>query len=315
MAITSFVDDKSRYLKAYHEKDYQQLADENIKNREALSFYIYEKDTLYGYQINQNQPLAKLYEMPFFVVRFIFANVDTLHDDEQEKQMIRLLLNLKAQMEQTSGYYSIRIPSHIIDLIRAYNEVLNHAIFCGGTVEEYTYDYHVVENNNAALNLFFADFSYFEKEKPKILKIIDKSFSAFPGQYHISPVTAPKAGCVYQNWIAQSFDESKIVIAEINGEPVGFLSISENEYAVDVALTAVSPTSRKNGVYKAMLAYGNHYANASKRFFVVGTQFDNFASQAGLQSFGLKPYKSVYNIHVDNSMKSLSKVPGNGPTP
>ena len=140
MASISFEDNNDRYVKCYVERDYSFLTDTIMGDKENLTYYVEEDGVLYGYKIARNIPVSDLYEDDFYSVRFYFVNVDTLHSEKQEKNMIRIMEQLNQEIEKNNGYYNLRIPTHIVDLIRAYNQVIASSIFCGGTVEEYIFN-------------------------------------------------------------------------------------------------------------------------------------------------------------------------------
>lgn len=303
MSVISFVDNNYKYVKSFIGRDYSELSEEIIRDRSQLTHSLYEKDVLYGYKITQNDPLTELYGANFYSVRFYLANIDTMHNEEQEKCMIQIMQHLKENIENKKGYYNLRIPTHVIDAVRAYNQVFTEAIFCGGTVEQYIFKKEVDHSNKNQLNIFWADSSYIKKFQENLLDMTYKSFESYQGQYHISHVTDHKAGKVYENWIRGSLsgeNEDKIVVAEWQGEPIGFVTIGEDDFCVEGILSAVSDQYRQYGAYKAMIAYAINYAYGKGKCFITSTQFDNFIVQGVWNSLGLKPFYSIYNIHIDN---------------
>ena len=257
---------------------------------------------LYGFHITTNSPLTELFKRPFYVVRFTFANVNTMHNAKQEVCMIELLKKLKEKIQQQKGYYNFRIPSHIVDLVKGYNEVFKEGYFCGGTVEE-VISGKIVENKlKDGLRVFFADLDYINKHKKTLLDMTFQSFQSYQGQYHISPVTEEKAGEIYENWIHYSLehcDGQDVVIAEYDNRPIGFVTILEKENAVEGVLSAVESEYRKFGAYRAMISYIVNYAQKKGKSFITSTQFDNFIVQGVWNSIGLKPFYSIYNFHID----------------
>ena len=302
MAKISFQDNNYKYVKCIVTRDYSALGQEILADKDDLTHYIYENDVLYGYKVAKNIPLSNLYEENYYSVRFYFVNIDTLHNEEQEKNIIQLLKHLNDKIENDKGYYNLRIPTHIVDLVRAYNQVFTDVIFCGGTVEEYVHNKQVDDNNKNNLTLFFADSDYIEKNKEKLLKMTYQSFETYQGQYHISHITEAKAGKIYENWIESSLGNNTsdlTVVVEHEGEPIGFVTLGEEENAVEGILSAVSNEHRQYGAYKAMIAYSINYANSKGKSFVTSTQFDNFIVQGAWASLGLKPFYSIYNMHLD----------------
>ena len=306
MAIISFEDNNYKYVKCFVERDYSNLAKEIIQNKKELTHYVEEDNVLYGYKIFKNVPLTNLYQNNYYSVRFYFANIDTMHNTNQEKNIIVLLAHLKDKIEKDGGYYNLRIPTHIVDLVRAYNREITDSIFCGGTVEEYIHMKKVDDNNKNHLNIFIADNEYINNHRERLLEMTYQSFESYQGQYHISYITDDKAGKIYENWIETSLGSGSndlTVVAEYDGEPIGFVTLGEEENAVEGILSAVSNEHRQYGAYKAMIAYAINYAYDKNKTFVTSTQFDNFIVQGTWASLGLKPFYSIYNIHVDRRIE------------
>lgn len=306
MAKISFEDNNYKYVKCFIERDYSGLAQDIVDNKEQMTYYIYEGDVFYGYKIAKNVPLSKLYEDDYYSVRFYFANIDTLHNSNQERNILELLNDLSKKIKNDGGYYNLRIPTHIVDLVKAYNQVFDNTIFCGGTVEEYVYNKKVDDNNKNNLKIFLADSNYINEHKDTLLKMTYQSFETYQGQYHISHITEDKAGKIYENWIKQSLGSESndlTVVAEHDGMPIGFVTLGEENNAVEGILSAVSNESRQFGAYKAMIAYAINYAYGKGKSFVTSTQFDNFIVQGAWASLGLKPFYSIYNVHLDRRVK------------
>lgn len=306
MAKISFEDNNDKYVKCYVERDYSYLTDAIMGDKENLSYYLEEDGALYGYKITKNMPVSGLYKDNFYSVRFYFVNIDTLHSEKQEKNIIRIMEHLNREMEQNDGYYNLRIPTHIVDLVRAYNQVISASIFCGGTVEEFIFNKEVPDNNKNQLKIFLADSDYINCHKERLLEMTYQSFETYQGQYHISNITDYQAGKIYENWIESSLggdSHDLVVMAEHDGEPIGFVTLGEAEHSVEGILSAVSQQHRQYGAYKAMIAYAINYAYGQKKSFVTSTQFDNFIVQGTWASLGLKPFYSIYNFHVDRRIK------------
>ncbi len=300
--VTSFVDDNFRYVRAFIKRDYNELAQEVIGKKDDYTFYIEKGDTLVGYTIARNNPVSELYGFEVHVVRFHFANFDTLHTEEQSELCNELISHLDNDMTMQKAYFNLRIPTQMVDLIKACNKILRNPIICGGTVEEFIVSKRVDDNLTEGLNVFTASPSYLEGHKEKCMSMTYDSFKSYQGQYHLSPVTAADAGKIYERWIESSIgnnSDNKVIVAEYNNELVGFVTISEDDYSVDGILSAVDINKRSNGAYKAMISHIINYANDNGKAFVTSTQFDNFIVQGTWNSLGLKPFYSIYNIHYD----------------
>lgn len=302
MAGFSFIDNNFEYVRSFMARNYDELANKITQEKIEYDFSVVEEDKLLAYKITTNKALTDLYGFDCYVVKFYFANFSALHMDFQEKLVKQLVLNLKAKMETTGGYYNLRIPTHMIDLVKVINSELEHTILCGGTVEEYISGKNVGENNKSGLKIFQANQDYLDEHRETLLDMTYESFKSYQGQYHISYVTESKAGEIYKNWIAESLNgngNEKTFVAEYQDEPVGFVTTAEDEYAVEGILSAVSGAKRQLGAYKAMISAIINYANNNNKAFITSTQFDNFIVQGTWNSLGLKPFYSIYNIHID----------------
>lgn len=302
MAKISYIDDDLKYVKAFIKRDYSEITNDIQNNINCLTFSFESDDKLYGYQITRNLLLSDSYEDDFYVVHFCFLNIETLHDQKQEKCMVRLLDNLINDMNEKKGYYNLKLPTNIVDLIRAYNLLKEPFIFCGGTVEQYIYGKMPLYKKSNDLNLFVADKEYVSQYYDELLTMTYNSFEAYQGQYHLSYAISDKAGDVYRNWIRRSLtpeSTDKVIIAEYGDKPIGFVTVKEDNFTVVGVLSAVLEKYRQYGAYKAMIAYIINYAYGAEKCFITGTQFDNFIVQGAWNSLGMKPFYSFYNIHID----------------
>lgn len=302
MAVISFIDNNYKYVKGYISRDYGDLAKEVEQIKDDLSYYIEQQDIIVGYKININNPLTELYGFNCYAVKFYIKNIDTLHSEKQFLLFDEMMLELKKAIECKKGYYNLRIPTNFVDLIKAFNHIFDKSIFCGGTVEQFIYGKEVPENNKNSLKIFEADAEYVNKNKKTLMEMTYDSFKTYQGQYHLSYVTDGLAGKIYENWIEQSLSnigENKVIVVEHNEEPIGFVTIGEDDFAVEGILSSVSCVSRQLGAYKAMISYIINYANHNGKAFITSTQFDNFIVQGTWNGLGLKPFYSIYNFHVD----------------
>lgn len=302
MNVTSFVDNNYRYIRSFINRDYGVLAEQIKKEKNILSYYEEKDDLLVGYRIEKNNSVSNIYGFDCYVVRFYFANVSTLHNEYQEMLYQNLLKNLKKEMEKRDGYYNLRIPTHMVDMVKAFNGVFEKPIFCGGTVEEFIFNKQVGQSNRNQLNIFEAERRYLQNNKELLLKMTYESFATYQGQYHISGVTEYQAGKIYENWINDSLSgESgdKIIVAEFENRPIGFVTIGEDDFSVEGILSAVSSENRQLGAYRSMITYIINYAYLRGKAFITSTQFDNFIVQGTWNSLGLRPFYSIYNMHLD----------------
>lgn len=302
MAKISYIDDDFKYVRAYIKRDYSEITDDIRNNIVDLSFSLEVDNKIYGYKITKNKLLSESYNSDFFVVHFCFLDIDTLHNPEQEKCISKLLEHLMKDINEKKGYYNLKLPTNVVDLIRAYNLLDDAFIFCGGTVEQYIYNKTVPDSNKNNLHIFMANKEYVSKYNDTLLAMTYSSFETYQGQYHLSYVIGDKAGDVYKNWIKRSLvpdSTDKVIVAEYESKPIGFVTIIEDDYTVEGVLSAVLNEYRQYGAYKAMIAFIINYANSNGKSFITGTQFDNFIVQGVWNSLGMKPFYSFYNIHID----------------
>ena len=303
MAEVSYLDNNKLLGESYFLRNYIRVRQEVLNKSGDSIKYIEKNGERYGYEISTNRPLTQLYGFPCYVVKFLFSKIETLHDTQQESILQELCTMLHHDVSSKRGYYNFRVPAHIVDLIKTMNCNFVDTIYCGGTVEEI----HVGETCEPVikdgLELFFADEAFIINNKALLMDMAFRSFSSYQGQYHISSVTESLAGDIYSNWIASWFDSFKpdtVLIAEYEGEVVGYCTIDENDIAVDAVLSSVNEEKRRLGAYKAMIATLIQYAKSKNKLFISSTQFDNYIVQGTWNSLGLRPFYSIYNFHYDN---------------
>lgn len=270
-----------------------------------------------AYHITENAPLSRLYGMPVRVVKFSVgmsaeagieapcgasASVDSL---SKAKELVSCLAE---QMQKEPAYYTVRVPAQFPELLAALSEVGLPIVFCGGTVAYAINPAEAASNianwksHRSDIKVFKADSAYLNANCRKLCKIAEESFQDYSGQYHIAPRTAPKAGMIYSNWIRTIFDAPEghlMMVAECEGEPAGFSLITESEYGMDMELTAVLAEYRGHGIYTELMRENVRYASSRNCIFVSSTQLDNFGSQRTWAKVGMRPYYTIYNLHVD----------------
>lgn len=301
MSRISFVDDNMVLAESFITRDYSTLSENIKKDKEKLSEYVERDGRLAGYIVVRNSPLSELFHDQYWVVRFVLADFQTEHVEMQAEMLDVLFQRLNSHIESEHGYYNLRLPSHVVDILKAYNKVFQRGYFCGGTVEEIIYGKEILCDLKEGLSVFWADEDYLNKYRQEMLDMTFKSFDDYHGQYHISPITESGAGKIYENWIRYSLDQrdANIVVADYLGSPVGFITIDEKDHAMEGVLNAVDEQYRNLGIYRAMLAYVVNSAVNKGKSFVISTQMDNFVVQGVWNSMGLKPFYSIYNFHID----------------
>lgn len=301
MPTLSFIDNTTLLSKCYLKKDYSEIAEHIVNNVDSLTFYVKENDAIWGYKIASNEPLTKIYGFPFYVVRFYFKNMETLHSQEQIILLDQLFRVLKQEMDSNKGYYNVRVPAHFVDVTKAFNRNMKDYIFCGGTIEKVIHDKKLNINLKEGISVLDSNEQYVKKNRDKLLDISYTSFQAYQGQYHISPITQHKAGMIYKDWMESELNENNIknlLICEFEKTPIGFLTYRDEE-SMELILSGVSSQLRGLGAYKTMLSTMINRGYEQGKVSLAGTQFDNFISQNTWRSLGFEPYYSFYNFHFD----------------
>lgn len=301
MSITSFIDDNSILGKAFIERDYSEINNLIKKNKDNYEYFVNDDEQVYALSVSKNESLSKIYNSEFKVVRIVLKDVDTMHKNNQEDHFEKMYKFLYEYMGKNPAYYNIRIPTHFVDAIKAYNKVFKKDVFCGGTVEWVGANKRIDIQKKDDVDVIWADSEYITKYREEMLKIAFASFEQYQGQYHVSDATASKAGVIYQKWLENAFDnyEGNVLVIAIENKPIAFLMIRETEHVVDGVISAVDSNYRKYGAYRLMISSGINYATNHKKIFVTSTQFDNYIVQGVWASLGLKPFYSIYNIHCD----------------
>ena len=303
MPTLSYMDNIFKLSHCFVKRDYSSIRDYILSMKEDLNFRYEEGGEVWGYQISKNVPVSKLYGFDAYVVRFYFTKIDTLHNAHQEEIMEKVFAALKKEMEICRGYYNLRLPAHVVDVLKGFNKYLTDGIFCGGTVEQVVSGKEVEIPKKEGIRVFFAEREYLKAHREELLTMTDSSFASYQGQYHISPVTDEKAGVIYEKWIEgyfENFEDNRIFVVEYENEPIGFCTIGEDEYVVEGQLSAISSDHRKLGGYRTLISSLINYAYKNGKSFTASTQFDNYIVQGTWNSLGMKPYFSFYNYHFDN---------------
>ncbi len=303
MARQAYMDNNVLMAKAYLERDYSALGRYITDHKDEYSWTIEEDDRVYAYDIRRNEALSKIYGINCYVVKFLFSDIDSLHSIRQESILNDLCRHLKQDMEDMHGYFNLRIPSHILDLIRAYNDCFKgcDAYFCGGTVEEVQSRETEKEYlKHPEIKLFFADGDYLHAHRQRLLDLAEESFKLYQGQYHISPITSDRASEIYVGWIGGSIENSdRILIAEIDGEIAGYVTVRKEGNVYEGILSSVDPEYRRHSIYKSMISFIAANAKQEGGFFLSSTQLDNYIVQGTWSSLGMKPFYAIYNYHIN----------------
>ena len=302
MAILSYLDDLSIMAVAQQTQIYDNIRNQIIASRDTLDVLLEDCGEVYGFCITENHALTELYRFPVFVVRFSCSRIDTLHTPKQLDILCRLFQLLEKRMKRERGYYNLRLPANLMDCVQAYQKLTLPAIFCGGSVALLSHG--AVPNLDSMITCSVQEVSqdYLNQHYEELLSLTQESFRTYQGQYHLSPVTAPLADRVYDNWIRTSLanlGNHRMIVAEQHDQAVGFGLLSYTDQVLELDLTAVSPSYRGQSIYRSMMAYMRELSIQEHRSMISCTQLDNYASQNTWITVGLKPYFTFYNIHYN----------------
>lgn len=125
-------------------------------------------------------------------------------------------------------------------------------------------------------------------------------FTSYAGHYHADPrLDAATATEGYVDWLRRSTDAAavSVIVAELDGRPVGFLTLRHGEPA-DIELNAVAPEARGRGIYDGLVkAAGRLARERGSTSITVSTQINNFTPQRVWTRNGLQPDRAFYTFH------------------
>lgn len=186
MPVLSYMDNIFKLSHCFVNRDYGSIRNEILDMKEELNYRYEEGGEVWGYRISKNIPVSGLYGFDAYVVRFYFTQIDTLHNAHQEQIMERLFEALQHEMQVCRGYYNLRLPAHVVDVLKGFNKYLSGGIFCGGTVEQVVSGKEVEIPRREGIRVFFAEREYLKQHRAQLLAMTYSSFASYQGQYHIS---------------------------------------------------------------------------------------------------------------------------------
>lgn len=297
--LFSYICNPSVLAKAHIDQDYF-IVNQTIETQKA-TFIFEDGKSKFGYKVHRNNPLSEIYGFEFWMVDFIFENINKLHTQTQLENMKKLCKHLKEYINQHKAYYNFRVPAHVIDLLTALNQEVDGFIFTGGIItyiQRRFIDYSRENDNLVVKELTDEDLV---ENKQALEKIALDSFEQYQGQYHVSHITKEKAPLIYINWIDKAYSEkSENMIGAFSDEKlVGFWSYSISNGFMNVGLTAVDLDTRGQKVYKEMMRFALSLCQKHKVNLVIGTHLDNFIVQKVWGQLAVEPLFSYYNYHLD----------------
>lgn len=300
---TSYIEDKNILAYCVEKRKFDTISEYIENSKDKFSFYIENKDEIYGYKINKIKQLSEIYGEDFYSIIFYFKNIDHFFNEEQNLIIDELIKELNNRVNMLKGYFILKVPSDNTMLINSINIHVKKSIFAGGTI-----CYSAKELRNKEFDedsLVIRSFSKEEKvcNKEEIVKLGAKSFEKYFGQYHISYCTREKAPLIYKNWVDNIVDNGiskDMIVALYNDSIVGFLTLEDTEYTTEMVLSAVDERYRGLKIYERMIREGVKISFENKKIATLSTQFDNFLVQRAWINIGFKPYYSFYNFHINN---------------
>ena len=277
------------------------LGRERIKQeRNKLNCCIEYNNEIFGYEIRENKPLTELYGFRVRVVDFEFSQINEVSSITENQILEELFQNLQRTIKRENAYYTFRVPTAVMSVLKMVNKYFDNILVCGGLISYVTAtSVEMREVEDVKISLVSND--YLEKNLYELTSIARKSFETYRGQYHISPVTENRAGEIYSDWVYRSFnsENEKCFVSEYKGKPAGYVIVREDEQLCEGVLAVVSETYRRLGIYKNLHRNVINYACGKHKMFASVTQFENLVPQNTWISLGMRPFTSHYNIHID----------------
>jgi ribosomal protein S18 acetylase RimI-like enzyme len=139
------------------------------------------------------------------------------------------------------------------------------------------------------------------EDENEILNIAETSFVY--SRFHLDPLVSKElADKIKREWIANYIRKQRgerLLVAEINGKPVGFLAeLVTNEKTGVIDLIGVEKTMQGRGVGKELVQF--HINDAFNKYskLIVGTQIANIPSMRLYQNCGYNTSNSTYVLHA-----------------
>lgn len=177
------------------------------------------------------------------------------------------------------------------------NNFLQKGFAITDTLVEYIFDFKKCKLPCMEHKVIIRDF-----REQDIRKLMDISRTAFTYDRFHSDKKLDNKLCdkYYEQWIYNSCNgfADKVLVAEYNGEPVGFTTgkIYESDKLGHLVLSAVSDTCRGLGIYTSMIYEGVKWLSGHDGLdgLLVGTQINNLAVQKAWIKLGFTVYSSEY---------------------
>ncbi len=139
------------------------------------------------------------------------------------------------------------------------------------------------------------------EDEVEVLNIAESSFVF--SRFHLDPfVSRELADKIKREWIANYIHKQRgerLLVAEINGKPVGFLAILvTNEKIGVIDLIGVDKNMQAQGIGKRLVQFHINDAAGKYSRLLVGTQIANIPSMRLYQTCGYKISNSTFVLHA-----------------
>jgi hypothetical protein len=145
---------------------------------------------------------------------------------------------------------------------------------------------------------------YREGDAASIVTIAEKAFKGYIGHFHKDPKLDPdKSDSLYAKWAYNScYDKSLaagMVVAELEGEVVGFLSIvPPKDGKGDFGIGGMSPNTQGKGIFPKLYLFSFDWLKSQGVTWVQDkTVVNNYAELKVLIKVGMRPFNSLYTFH------------------
>ncbi len=293
----SYVDDKNALALSKVNKD-NTVLHELIDSIDWTLRSSNQKDSTFsGIRMYEIKALSSLYGFDVFGVSFSFEEVEPT-DTRMLSPLEKMLHSLFKRMSLKQGYYIIRVPQGFPILTNAINNVLKGAKYADSTI---CYLNRIDSSQSNYCNTAIELLDNNETEiTDTLVRITYDSFADYPSQYYSSEILRPLSGMVYRNWITECLRSEQYITlyAVVYGKPVGFITVRNTEYALEIVLNAVEKGFRGSGIYTDLCMEAMKHSTRNK-LITVSTQHSNFSVQRIWTKLGFEPFYSFSLLHLN----------------
>lgn len=193
------------------------------------------------------------------------------------------------------------VTGHIsTDNKKLLNMFLTNGFYIADTLVEYVFYFNKSVLSTVENKVVLRDCT--RKDLPAMKSIAKNSFKVdrFHSDQHLDNKLCDR---YYEKWIENSYNgfADKVIVAEYNGEPVGFTTakIYPDEEFGRLVLSAVSDKYRGLGIYTSMIHEGVQWmlkAHGDKKGVSLGTQINTLAVQKAWIKLGFTVMGSSYVV-------------------